>query len=82
MYSASEWIFPDLWRFINVLLLIIIIIVKLLAGIHGIRTKRLYRVVICLAEEIKLKDKGSIHNKRLCISDDERNKVDGNVSVS
>ena len=25
MYSASEWIFPDLWRFINVLLIIIII---------------------------------------------------------
>ena len=24
MYSASEWIFLDLWRFINVLLLIII----------------------------------------------------------
>ena len=24
MYSASEWIFPDLWRFINVLIIIII----------------------------------------------------------
>ena len=24
MYSASEWIFLDLWRFINVILLIII----------------------------------------------------------
>ena len=24
MYSASEWIFLDLWRFINVLLLLII----------------------------------------------------------
>ena len=23
MYSASEWIFPDLWRFINVLIIII-----------------------------------------------------------
>ena len=23
MYSASEWIFPDLWRFINVLITII-----------------------------------------------------------
>ena len=25
MYSASEWIFLDLWRFINVLLIIIIL---------------------------------------------------------
>ena len=26
MYSASEWIFPDLWRYINVLLFLLIII--------------------------------------------------------
>ena len=30
MYSASEWIFPDLWRYINVLLLLIIIIIYFL----------------------------------------------------
>ena len=36
MYSASEWIFLDLWRFINGLLLLIIIDVEICDGLDVI----------------------------------------------
>ena len=46
----------------------------LFASIHGIGTKNLHCVAACMAEEIITKDKGSTHNNKECIPDDQRNK--------
>ena len=52
MYSASEWISLDLWRFINVLLIIIIIITSVNLVIQNLlRGTKLSVIERCLGSD-------------------------------
>ena len=55
---------------------------KLFASIHGMGTKNLHHVAAFMAEGMILRDKGSIHNNKRCISKDQRDKVDAHLCVS
>ena len=61
------------WAFIKTFQVILITVsfkinkVELFANLHGIGTRNQHRVIACMAEEIILKDKGSIHNNKGCI---------------